>query len=251
MINIALCGGFGRMGKAITELCMTDDEINLAYIIDTKEESLLGNIGIGVRLSDIIDFVDLIVDFTPAKSCLFNLKLAASKNKPFVTGTTGFSDQEFSEIKQLSEKNKIFYSPNYSIGVNVLFKLIQKACEYAENDYDIEIVEMHHKLKTDSPSGTALKINDIIKEKFQDHKTLYGRHGVNSLRKKNEITIHSLRGGDVIGDHTVIFSGNGERIEIAHKACSRKTFASGVLKAVKFLIKQDKNKLYGMDDMIN
>lgn len=251
MINIALCGGYGRMGHAITEVISEDDSIHICHIIDTKEDSLLGHIGKAIRLSDIIDDVDLVVDFSPPESCLFDMNLAVSNKIPFVTGTTGFSKEMKETITELSGRGAIFYSPNFSPGINIMLKLLKYAAQLAGEDYDIEIVEMHHNKKVDAPSGTALKIHDLLKENFIDYDTVIGRNIGKGSRKREEIAIHSLRGGDIVGDHKVIFAGQGESFEVTHKAVSRHTFASGVVKAIKFMSKTNKNGLYGMDDLFS
>jgi len=251
MINIALCGGYGKMGKAITEMCERSDRFNISYIIETPEKCLLTNLGMGVRLADVIDHedIDVVVDFTSKKSCMEHLKLSLDNNKPFLTGITGFSEDETAEINTLAKKGRVFYSPNFSLGIHILGKLLKTISDLAKDDYDIEIVEMHHNQKADAPSGTALKLRDILLKNNPEYSTIYGRKGTYEPRKRSEIAIHTLRGGDVVGDHKVIFAGNGERLELTHKAISRKTFASGVFKAIEFLINQKENKLYGMEDL--
>ncbi|MBU4486200.1 MAG: 4-hydroxy-tetrahydrodipicolinate reductase [Candidatus Delongbacteria bacterium] len=251
MINIALCGGYGKMGRAITEICETSDRFRISYIIETPEKCLLTNLGMGIKLADIIDHddIDVVVDFTPKKSCIEHLKISIENNKPFLTGTTGFDESEMLEIKEIAGKGKVFYSPNFSLGIYILGKILNCISELTKDDYDIEILEMHHNQKVDAPSGTALKLKDILLKNSPDYNVIYGRKGAYEPRKRNEIAIHTLRGGDVVGDHTVIFAGNGERLELTHKAISRKTFASGVSKAIEFLINQKENKLYGMEDL--
>lgn len=251
MINIALCGGYGKMGKTIIEMCEASDRFNISYIIETPEKCLLTDLGMGIRLADVIDHddIDVVVDFTSKKSCLEHLKLSVANNKPFLTGITGFSEAEMAEFKKIAAKGRVFYSPNFSLGIHILGKLLCTISDLAKNDYDIEILEMHHNQKVDAPSGTALKLRDILLKNNPGYSTIYGRKGTYEPRKRSEIAIHTLRGGEVVGDHQVIFAGNGERLELTHKAISRKTFASGVFKAVEFIIKQKKNKFYGMDDL--
>lgn len=251
MINIALCGGYGRIGKAIEEVISEESSIQICHIIDTKERSLLGHIGKAVRLSDIIDDIDIVVDFTPSESCMFDMQLSVEKNKPFITGITGLTKEMNAQMKILAKKGRIFYSPNYSSGINIMFKLLKQAAELAGENYDIEIIEMHHNKKLDAPSGTALKIRDLLKESYRDYDTIIGRNEQHGVRKKKEIGIHSLRGGDIVGNHRVIFAGQGESFEICHKAISRRTFASGILKAIKFMAKTKQPGLYGMDDLFH
>lgn len=251
MINIALCGAYGRMGKAITEAASEDKSFNLSYMIDTKEDSLFASIGKAMRLSDVIDAadIDVVVDFTPPESVLYNLKLALNHHKPFVTGSTGFTPEQMAEFKTLAKTGKVFYSPNFSIGVFVLQNLLKKAVELMPDGYDIEMIDFHHNKKVDAPSGTALKLAEILTNAYKNKELKFGRSNGINPRKSQDITIHALRGGDVVGDHTIIFAGNGERIELAHKAISRKTFACGVLQAVKFLKTAKENRLYGMDNL--
>lgn len=251
MIHIALCGAYGRMGKAITEAVAEDKTFGLSYLIDTKEDSLMASIGKAVRLSDIIDAADLdvVVDFTPPESVLYNLKLAIANNRPFVTGSTGFTPEQFAEFKEIAKNGRVFYSPNFSLGVYILQKLLKQAAELMPEGYDVEIVDFHHNKKVDAPSGTALRLAEILTSTYNDRELIFGRgQGINP-RQAKDITIHALRGGDVVGDHTVIFAGNGERIELAHKAISRKTLACGALQAVKFLKTAQENRLYGMEDL--
>jgi 4-hydroxy-tetrahydrodipicolinate reductase len=251
MINIALCGGYGKMGRTITDFCEGDSRFNISYIIETPEKCLLTNLGMGIKLIDVIDHddIDVVVDFTSKRSCMEHLKISVENNKPFVTGTTGFDEAEMADMKKIAEKGKVFYAPNFSLGIHILGKMLKSISELTRNDYDIEILEMHHNQKADAPSGTALKLKDILLKTNPEYSVIYGRKGVYEPRKHSEIAIHTLRGGDVVGDHKVIFAGNGERLELTHKAISRKTFASGVFKAVEFIIKQKENRLYGMDDL--
>ena len=256
MLNLAICGGYGRMGKAIYETITEDSVINknfnIKYIIDVSDKNLFPKgIEYSSSLEKIIqENIDIVIDFTPPVSTIENLKAAVKKKIPFVSGTTGFTKEQLSEFNSLSKQGKIFYAPNFSIGINVMQKLLTKAAELLKEDYDIEIVEMHHNQKVDAPSGTALKLHDTLINSYPDYKTIYGREGETGKRPKKEIAIHTLRGGDVIGDHKVIFAGNGERIEIGHKAVSRRVFASGVLKACLFMSGVREDGLYGMDDLM-
>ena len=256
MLNLAICGGYGRMGKAIyetiTEDTFNNKNFNIKYIIDVSDKKLYQNINYSNSLAKIIkdNNIDIVIDFTPPTSTIENLKTAIKNNLPFVSGTTGFTKEQLSEFNSLSGKGKLFYAPNFSIGINVMQKLLTKAAELLKEDYDIEIVEMHHGQKVDAPSGTAKKLHYTLMKSYPDYNTIYGREGETGKRPKKEIAIHTLRGGDVVGDHKVIFAGNGERIEIGHKAVSRKVFASGVLKACLFMSGVGKDGLYGMDDLI-
>ncbi len=251
MINIALCGGYGKMGRTISEMCEGSDRFNVSYVIETPEKCILTDLGIGLRLNDVIDHddIDVVVDFTSKRSSIEHLKISIENNKPFLTGTTGFDEKDMAEIKAVSEKGKVFYSPNFSLGIFILGKMLKCVSEHIRDDYDIELLEMHHNQKADAPSGTALKLRDILLSNNPDYEVIYGRKGIYEPRKRDEIAIHTLRGGDVVGDHKIIFAGNGERLELSHKASSRKTFGSGVLRAIDFLLEQKQNGLYLMEDL--
>ncbi len=251
MINIALCGGYGRMGRTITDFCGGSDRYNISYIIETPEKCLLTNLGMGIKLADVIDHddIDVVVDFTSKKSTLEHLKICVENNKPFVTGTTGFDENEMNELSAIAGKGRVFYSPNFSLGIYILGRMLGTISELARDDYDIEMLEMHHNQKADAPSGTALKLRDILLRSNPDFSVIYGRKGTYGPRGRSEIAIHTLRGGDVVGDHKVIFAGNGERLELTHKATSRKTFAAGVFRAVEFIVGRSENGMYGMDDL--
>jgi 4-hydroxy-tetrahydrodipicolinate reductase len=254
-MKLIVCGAAGRMGQAILRLAHDDKEIEIVGAVEYDQSPAIktGNPQI-IKTSDletILPKTQVIIDFTNPQSTLATLKKAQKFLKPVVIGTTGFTDEQKTEIKSISKTIPILLSPNMSIGVNVFFNLIKETAKKL-SDYDIEIVEIHHNKKKDAPSGTAFKLAEIaaeaIGEKLEDA-AVYERHSVNKQRSKNEIGISSVRAGDVVGDHTVYFAGQGERIELTHRAHSRDTFASGALRAANWIFDKSAG-LYNMQDVL-
>ena len=251
MLKIAIIGASGRMGKEIISLICEDSKIKLEAALEHETSDSLGvdagtnagvrPLGITISAFNDCDFSksDVVIDFSSPTSILDRIHSAVSANCGVVIGTTGLSNQEKRSIQEFSKEGaRIVFAPNMSVGVNLLFVLAQEASKVLGNDFDVEIIEMHHKHKKDSPSGTAEKLGQIIASAkgldYQEN-TSHGRFGMVGERKQNEIGMHSLRGGDVVGDHTVVFASEGERIELTHKASSRSTFARGALRAASFL----------------
>ncbi|GAH62670.1 unnamed protein product [marine sediment metagenome] len=235
MIKIVLCGGCGRMASKVAQLIYQDDKLKLTGIVespthpDTGKDwgatAGQGKTGIMVvdNLESIIQKADQIVEFTNPKVSLQHLEIAAKYKKTMIIGTTGFSGEEMEKMKSLSQNIPFLFSPNMSLGVNLLFKLAAETAAALSDDYDVEIVEAHHRFKKDAPSGTAKKLaQEIAKAK-----------GVNL--DEVAIGIHSIRSGDITGEHTVMFTALGERIELTHKAHNRDTFAYGTIQAIKFM----------------
>ena len=241
-LKILVTGSQGRMGMAVIDCCHNDSEVNVS-----------GSIDVGDPISDHIDSCDVIIDFSSHKFTIDLLSESLNCRKPVVIGTTGHSDEELSSITKASEKLSIVMAPNFSIGVNTLFWLTQKTTQILGNNFDLEVVEMHHRMKIDAPSGTAKRLGEILAESrgvsYADD-TVHGRKGITGQRTPKEIGMHSLRGGDVVGDHTVIYANDGERIELTHKASSRNTFANGAIHAAKWLSGRDSG-LYDMQDVLN
>lgn len=264
MINLIVSGCCGRMGKRVICLATESGEFSVVGAIEKKDHPEAGNdIGIlcgigelGVPVSPdiqkVIEKSDVIVDFTTSLATINNVRQAKAAHKPIVIGTTGLTDEEMAIIKTASSSIPILVSPNMSIGVNMLFNIVGTIAADLGDDYDIEIIETHHNQKKDAPSGTAKRLADEIlqaKGRSKKYKIIYGREGNVGKRPKGEIAIHSVRAGDVIGDHTVVFAGENERIELTHKAHSRDVFARGALRACKFIIGKSP-KLYNMQDVI-
>lgn len=264
MIRICVAGALGRMGKRIIELASLDPELEVVGAFDLPEyagktitisasESSTKEIVLGKEPKEEIAKADVLIDFTRPDASANNAKIASELSRGIVIGTTGLSPEQESILKSCSEKIPIVYAPNMSVGVNLLFKLVRQVAEVLGLDYDVEIVEIHHNQKKDSPSGTALRLAKEIAHglKLNEKETfVYGREGLVGPRKKEEIGILAVRGGDVVGEHTVYFIGKGERIQLTHIAHSRDNFARGALRASKFVYKA-KPGLYDMLDVLN
>ena len=235
MIKIGIAGACGKMGRRIYELASQDKELEVGLALEKKGTPLIGKELGRLKVSsnpDGLFLVDVLVDFTLPEAVDEHLDYVAKYKKALVLGTTGLTDAQVNKVSEVSRVVPIVYSPNMSIGVNVLFSVLPEIAKKLGPDYSVEIVEAHHKAKKDAPSGTAKKLTEIIK----------------NVTKK-DLTIHSIRLGDIFGDHTVIFCGNSERIEIKHQAHSRDLFAVGALKAVKWIIGKPAG-LYSMQDVL-
>jgi len=252
MLKFILCGAAGRMGREIISVAHKDNDIKIFAGVEEKSSSFVSKKIEDVLIFDdilkVIEQADCVVEFTNRNSTMENLRKSAKFKKPYCVGTTGFSEQEINEIKKFSKAFPIFLSPNMSLGVNHLFNLVKNTTQVL-SDYDIEIIETHHRAKKDAPSGTALAIANEIKEVKPDVNFVYGRHGFGGERSKKEICINAVRGGDVVGEHRVLFLGQGEFLELRHYATSRRCFAWGTIEAVKFLVKQ-KPGLYSMANLV-
>lgn len=214
--------------------------------------SVTGQIDAGEDLRSVIDNGDVVIDFTFHEATLGLARICAERNKALVIGTTGHTDAERKEILAVTARIPVVWSANYSTGVNALFWLTRKAAEILGPSYDLEVIEMHHRLKKDAPSGTAKTLAETLASVRQQQLTevvRHGREGVVGERGSAEIGMHAVRGGDVVGDHTVIYAGIGERLELTHKASSRDTFASGALRAAAWLHGK-KGGLYDMQDVL-
>ncbi|MGD0170229.1 MAG: 4-hydroxy-tetrahydrodipicolinate reductase, partial [Smithella sp.] len=204
------------------------------------------------KLSDCIDQADVVIDFTNHEASLEYLKIASEKNCAIVIGTTGFIADEMEEIKELAKNTRCVLTPNMSVGVNVLLKVLEYCAGILKDDYDVEIIEAHHHLKKDAPSGTAMQMAKVICDKMgrdMEETLVYSRRGLIGERTKKEIGIQTIRAGDIVGDHTVIFGGIGERLEFTHRAHSRENLAKGAIRAAQWIVHQ-KNGLYDMQDVL-
>ncbi|MDR3071773.1 MAG: 4-hydroxy-tetrahydrodipicolinate reductase [Endomicrobium sp.] len=255
-MRIIVCGAAGRMGQAIIAVAKADSDIQIVGALEHDGNRAIGlgdpKVSPASDLEEFLKKTDVLIDFTNPNSALENLKCAKKHDVPVIVGTTGFNDEQKKKISDISKIIPIVFSPNTSIGVNILFKLIEIVAKQVP-DYDIEIVELHHNKKKDSPSGTAAKLAEIAAcsiDKDISNVGVYGRHSLGTARKKGEIGVFSVRAGDIVGDHTVYFAGPGERIELTHRAHSRDTFATGAVKAAKWVINQ-KCGLYDMSDVLN
>jgi 4-hydroxy-tetrahydrodipicolinate reductase len=239
-LRILLNGYKGRMGHAILAAAPAAG-VTIVRQIDAGE-------GLHPAL---FTGVDVVVDFSSHDATAPLVKLAAAKKIPVVIGTTGHTPAERKEITAYAKKTPIVWAGNYSVGVNLLNFLTRRAAEVLGSSYNVEVVEMHHRDKKDAPSGTAEKLIAVVREarRLAEDKVVHGRHGLVGARPADQIGVHALRGGDVVGDHTVMFAGDGERVELTHKASSRMIFAQGALKAAQWVAGR-KPGLYGMDDVL-
>ena len=258
---IAIAGASGRMGRMLFEACAADAETSLVAALDAPQSPAIGAsanaFGGNADVRVAADAADVprgavLIDFTRPEASLAYLQACVAGGVGMVIGTTGFDDAGKAKIAEAAKKIPIVFSPNFSVGVNTVFKLLELAAKSLNAGYDIEIVEMHHRMKVDAPSGTALKLGEIIAEaqgtQLAD-RAVYAREGRTGERKNGTIGFAALRGGDVVGDHTVVFAGIGERIEITHKSASRATYAVGAIRAAKFL--QGKSSgLFDMHDVL-
>jgi len=264
MPNIIVSGAAGRMGSRIVALSREYETLKLVGAVEHKGHKMIGQdigeiIGIGklgVELSDDISAVkeriDIIIEFTNPEASIEHIKTASQKGVAIVIGTTGFNIEHISEIKSYSSKIPCVLAPNMSVGVNLLLRVLKDIAKILGDDYDIEIVEAHHRLKKDAPSGTAMKMAQVIAETLNrnlEDAAVYTRKGLIGERTKKEIGIQTIRAGDIVGEHTVLFGGLGERIEITHKASSRDTFARGALKAALWVHGKQPG-LYDMQDVL-
>lgn len=264
MVRICVMGAAGRMGKSIIQAGINTDGVEVTGAVEQVGSSAAGKdvglitgideIGLNVS-SDIRDFlehVDVIIDFTTVSSTLALLDLLCEFPKPLVIGTTGFSTSESGKIDAASKRFPIVISPNMSVGVNVLLKVLEKVAGVMGDEYDMEIVEAHHKHKKDAPSGTALKMGEVMAAAVGSSLNEIGvfeRSGIIGERKAGTIGIQTLRGGDIVGEHTAMFCGSGERLEITHKATSRQIFANGAIRAAKW-VADKKNNRFDMNHVL-
>ncbi len=263
MIKIGISGAMGRMGKTVASIAYEDPEVQISAAIEhpahTDLEKDYGillnrpplNVNLSSNLEKYMDGVDVFIDFSVPQNTLNLLEFCEKYYKPIVIGTTGFNKDELKKIHDYAEELPILLSPNMSLGVNVLFYLVEQAAKLLKNDFEVEITEIHHSKKKDAPSGTAVQLKNLVLKQLHlsDDHVIYGRRGIVGERDKHQIGVHAIRGGDVVGEHTVYFFSEGERIEITHKATSRNIFARGAIIASKWIVKQP-NGLYNMNHVL-
>ena len=239
MIKVVIVGVCGRMGSAIVPLILKQTDMELIGGVESfghpQVDTPIGKGKIYADLESIINNCDVCVEFTNPAVSLTHAEIIANAGKCYILGTTGFSAEQINEIKRLSKKTPIVYSPNFSIGVNALFKLTESAAKMLGKDFGIEILEIHHTQKKDAPSGTAKKLVEVIEKVIGKKKIIYNRAGQTKMKSRDEIDVSSIRSGDVVGEHYVIFGQMGERLELVHKASSRLAFAQGVIKAIRYI----------------
>ncbi|MFN2308432.1 MAG: 4-hydroxy-tetrahydrodipicolinate reductase [Gammaproteobacteria bacterium] len=262
--RIAIAGAAGRMGRALIETIHSTEGVAVTAAFEHPEHGLLGSdagllAGIGAidvplraELAATSDAFDVLIDFTRPQGTLANLAVCRAAGRRMVIGTTGFSAPEKAQIQAAAAEIGIVFAPNMSVGVNLCLKLLDMAARVLGDEVDIEIIEAHHRHKVDAPSGTALRMGEVVAAALgRDLKAcaVYGREGVTGERARNTIGFETIRAGDIVGDHTVLFAGLGERIEITHKASSRMTFAKGAVRAAGWLMERGPG-LFDMQDVL-
>ena len=268
MIDVAIAGAAGRMGRMLVAAIDAADGLRVCAAIEHPESPHMGKdagdlagigtaqVAIGDDIAAIAGDFDVLVDFSSPSATLAKLDACMDHGKGMVIGTTGFDSDGLAAIESAARKVPLLIAPNMSVGVNVVFKLIEYAAKSLGDEVDVEVFEAHHRHKVDAPSGTAVRMGEILASVLQrDLATdaIYGRQGITGARDSRSIGFHSLRGGDIVGDHTVTFAGAGERIEITHRAASRENFAAGAVRGIRFIaskIAAKETGLYGMDDVL-
>jgi len=265
MIRTVVVGAAGRMGRTLVTLIRADRELALAGAIEFPGCPLLGQdagtvagtgaagVCIGSRIEEVLAGCGAVIDFSTPESALASAPKVVAAGAVLVIGATPLSEAHKAKLRALAGRGgRILATPNMSVGVNLLFALCAKVAPILGEDYDIEVVEMHHNRKKDAPSGTANRLVEVLAQAMGrdlERDVVHGRSGLPGARPRREIGVHALRGGDVVGDHTVVFAADGERVELTHKASSRETFAKGALRAVKFLAAAQPG-LYDMQDVL-
>ena len=262
-IKVVIAGCTGRMGKTLLEGVFQSDDLSLHAALDHQGSTHLGKdagelvgsacgIKIGADIAAALKGADVLIDFTRPEGTLEHLAVCQKLGVNIVIGTTGFNAQQKTQIGAAAQQIGVMFAPNMSVGVNLTFKLLEMAAKVLSHGYDIEIIEAHHRHKVDAPSGTALGMGEVIAKTLGRDLAkcaVYGREGITGERDPSTIGFATIRGGDIVGDHTVLFAGTGERIEITHKASSRATFVGGALRAARFL-QANKAGMYDMQDVL-
>jgi 4-hydroxy-tetrahydrodipicolinate reductase len=264
MIKVAVSGAAGRMGGRVITAVKEDSELELSGGLERPghpslgmDAGLIAGCGpLGVALTDnlneLVKGCDVLIDFSAPTVSLKNLEVCSLNGKSMVIGSTGFTPEEIALARELARNIPVMLAPNMSVGVNVVFKILKDAAKILGDDFDVEIVEAHHKMKKDSPSGTAIRMGEVVAEALgRDYNKVanYHRQGICGERTKEEIGMQTIRGGDIVGDHTVYFIGMGERIEVTHRAHTRDMFSRGAARAAKWVVKQEPG-LYDMQDVL-
>ena len=261
--RIGIVGAGGRMGRMLIEACLKDEQLSLGAVFDTPNSPMIGKTAgelVGMA-SDVVvtddlaaglKNIDCLIDFTRPQGTLHHLELCRQAGVGIIIGTTGFEAEGKEAIAAAAKDIPIVFAPNMAVGVNLVFKLLDTAARILNQGYDIEVVEAHHRMKIDAPSGTALRMGEVLANALErDLKecAVYGREGVTGERDPSTIGFATIRGGDIVGDHTVMFCGLGERVEITHKASSRQPYALGSLRAARFIAGRASG-LFDMQDVL-
>jgi 4-hydroxy-tetrahydrodipicolinate reductase len=260
MVRLVITGIAGKVGSTILKLASTDNGIEVTGGLEAKNHPLIGTLietsdtgakaPVADSLAGVIEGCDVVIDFTEPKASMEHFRIAAAHKKAIIVGTTGFSEEALREMKSIPGARAVI-SPNMSVGMNLMFDMVEKLSRILKTGYDVEIVEMHHRLKKDAPSGTAVKLMEVIEaaQPDRDWTEVFGRKGIIGQRKDNEIGVLALRGGDIVGEHTVMFAGIGERLEVTHRAYSRENFARGAIVAAKWIAGKD-DGIYTMKEVL-
>lgn len=264
VIKVIVAGAAGRMGGRIITLVHDDDRVELVGAVERKGHQLTGSdvgayLGLGQTgvileddLNDCIGRGDVVIDFSSHTASVAHLRIAAENNKAIVIGSTGLTPDDMEQVAEISGGTRCVLAPNMSVGVNVMFKVLKDMAGILGDGYDVEIIEAHHNQKKDAPSGTAVKMAQIIAQALGrdlDKVGVYGRRGMTGARPEAEIGVHTVRAGDIVGEHTVLFGGMGERLEFTHRAHSRDNFARGAIRAAAWIVDRE-NGLYDMQDVL-
>lgn len=246
-MKVIINGYSGTMGQVLTKCVADDEELELVAGISPKHHDVDG-FNTYSSFADVKEDSDVVIDFSNPLALDGILEYCLKTKTPVVLATTGYNDEEMEKIHKAAKQIPVFLSFNMSLGVNILLKLVKEAAKNLAN-FDIEIIEKHHNKKVDSPSGTAVMIANAVKEIREQSEFIYGRHGRTGKRQQNEVGIHAVRGGTIVGEHSAIFAGNDEILEINHSARSKNVFAEGAIAAAKYLVNQEPG-FYNMDDML-
>jgi 4-hydroxy-tetrahydrodipicolinate reductase len=265
MTRIAITGAAGRMGRSLIEAVHNTDGLELTVALEHPDSSLLGSdagdlaglgrlgVVLGADLAAVSGEFDVLIDFTRPEPTLANMAICRSAGRRMVIGTTGFSEAQKLEIAAAANEIGVVFAPNMSVGVNLCLKLLDMAARVLGDEVDIEVIEAHHRHKVDAPSGTALRMGEVVAAALgRDLAScaVYGREGHTGERDRRTIGFETIRAGDIVGDHTVLFAGAGERVEITHKASSRMTFANGAVRAAAWLMARQVAGLFDMQDVL-
>ncbi len=263
-MRVCVAGAAGRMGRELIEAIAASGDLRLTGALEAAGSASIGRdagemigaaksgVAVSTDAEAALSASDVLIDFTRPEPTLAHLALCARKGVKAVIGTTGFSAVQKESIQRAAQSVAIVFAPNMSVGVNLTFKLIELAAQVLREGYDIEVIEAHHRHKVDAPSGTAVRMGEILAKALNrslEHDAVYGRQGVTGERKAATIGFATIRGGDIVGDHTALFAGTGERVEITHRASSRATFAQGALRAARWLADKDAG-LFDMQDVL-
>lgn len=264
MTRIAITGAAGRMGRSLIRAAHQADGLEVTVALEHPDSSLLGSdagelagigrlgVAVGADIHAALDDFDVLIDFTRPEPTLANLDACRTVGRRMVIGTTGFSDEQKAQIASAANDIAVVFAPNMSVGVNLCLKLLDVAARVLGDEVDIEIIEAHHRHKVDAPSGTALRMGEVVADALGRNLkdcAVYGRVGDTGERARKTIGFETIRAGDIVGEHTVLFAGDGERVEITHKASSRMTFANGAVRAAGWLMAHDAG-LFDMQDVL-